>query len=269
MSAAIIRFKKGLNTSDELNADLLDGHDSTYFAYAGSTYTKAEIDIIFSNAQIAPLIPVSNYSALPSAEDNSGRIAWASAPQGTKWLPGSIGGTFYPAGPYYSNGSTWEYTESPFQATQEDVDGGLINDRFLTPYTFSLASKWSTKSDASHTHTGVYAPALGTDDNYVTDAEKIVIGNTSGTNSGDNATNTTSNSYADGKVADSITNGVTTIAPSQNAVFDALVGKAATIHNHSGQSINPDNVILNKSYTDAEATALVVGTIFYNSDQQD
>jgi hypothetical protein len=30
------------------------------------------------------------------------------------------------------------------------------------------------------------AAALGTDDNYVTDAEKIVIGNTSGTNSGDN-----------------------------------------------------------------------------------
>lgn len=35
----------------------------------------------------------------------------------------------------------------------------------------------------------VYAAALGADDNYVTDAEKIVIGNTSGTNTGDNATN--------------------------------------------------------------------------------
>ena len=30
-----------------------------------------------------------------------------------------------------------------------------------------------------------YAPALGADDNYVTDAEKVVIGNTSGTNTGD------------------------------------------------------------------------------------
>ena len=35
-----------------------------------------------------------------------------------------------------------------------------------------------------------YAAALGADDNYVTDAEKTVIGNTSGTNTGDNATNT-------------------------------------------------------------------------------
>tara|TARA_R110002126_G_scaffold4177_1_gene22371 strand:+ start:2366 stop:4258 length:1893 start_codon:yes stop_codon:yes gene_type:complete len=32
-----------------------------------------------------------------------------------------------------------------------------------------------------------YAPALGADDNYVTDVEKVVIGNTSGTNSGDQA----------------------------------------------------------------------------------
>ena len=33
------------------------------------------------------------------------------------------------------------------------------------------------------------ANALGSDDNYVTDAEKVVIGNTSGTNTGDNAVN--------------------------------------------------------------------------------
>jgi|GEM_PF-6368433 len=33
------------------------------------------------------------------------------------------------------------------------------------------------------------AAALGSDDNYVTDAQLVVIGNTSGTNSGDNATN--------------------------------------------------------------------------------
>lgn len=38
---------------------------------------------------------------------------------------------------------------------------------------------------------GSKADALGADDNYVTDAEKVVIGNTSGTNSGDNSANTT------------------------------------------------------------------------------
>lgn len=42
----------------------------------------------------------------------------------------------------------------------------------------------------NHNHTGVYAPVLGADDNYVTDAEKTKLANLSGTNSGDNATNT-------------------------------------------------------------------------------
>lgn len=71
-----------------------------------------------------------------------------------------------------------------------------------------------------------FATALGANDNYVTDAQLVVIGNTSGTNTGDSATNSTSNTYADAKVADAINNGTTTIAPSQNVVFDALALKA-------------------------------------------
>lgn len=87
-------------------------------------------------------------------------------------------------------------------------------------------------------------PEKGTDDNYVTDAQLVVIQNTSGTNTGDNATNTTSNTYADGKVADAINNGTTTIAPSQNAVFDALALKSAgTIIVTSGTSFTtPSNI---------------------------
>lgn len=37
----------------------------------------------------------------------------------------------------------------------------------------------------SGSNSSSFAPALGSDDNYVTDAEKVVIGNTSGTNTGD------------------------------------------------------------------------------------
>jgi len=73
----------------------------------------------------------------------------------------------------------------------------------------------------------------------------LVNGNTlSGTNTGDNATNSTSNSYADGKVADAINDGTTTIAPSQNAVFDALALKSAgTIIVTSGTSFTtPSNI---------------------------
>jgi hypothetical protein len=53
-------------------------------------------------------------------------------------------------------------------------------------------------------------------------------GTATGTNTGDNAVNTTSNTYADGKIEDTIVNGVTTKAPSQNAVFDALALKENT-----------------------------------------
>lgn len=59
--------------------------------------------------------------------------------------------------------NTWNWKQNALTA---DVD-------YLTPST-----AWTT-----------YEPKKWTDDNYVTDAEKIVIGNTSGTNSGDNATN--------------------------------------------------------------------------------
>ena len=66
-----------------------------------------------------------------------------------------------------------------------------------------------------------------TNKKYVTDAQLTVIVNTSGTNTGDNAANTTSNSYADGKVSDTAYNAtswdaVTGIAPSKNAVRDKI-----------------------------------------------
>lgn len=48
-----------------------------------------------------------------------------------------------------------------------------------------LQTALDAKSGTSHNHTGVYAPVLGTDDNYVTDAEKVKITNLSGTNTGD------------------------------------------------------------------------------------
>lgn len=46
-----------------------------------------------------------------------------------------------------------------------------------------------------------FEPKKGTDDNYVTDAEKVVIGNTSGTNSGDNATNSQYSGLATSKLS--------------------------------------------------------------------
>jgi hypothetical protein len=87
---------------------------------------------------------------------------------------------------------------------------------------------------------------------YVTDAQLVVIGNTSGTNTGDNSPNTNANAYADAKVADSITNGVTAIAPSQNAVFDefALYSKKQIV------VLSAD--LTNSTVTDTDITGFLI-----------
>ena len=93
---------------------------------------------------------VANYSALPSPTTAMGQFYWCSASQGTKWLPYSLGGTYYPLGLYYSNGVTWEFLEVPYQSTQAQVDAGTNTDTFVTPNTFSNASKWLTKEDVAN-----------------------------------------------------------------------------------------------------------------------
>lgn len=88
------------------------------------------------------IIVVANYSALPDPTTVSGLFYWVSNSQGTKWLPGSLGGTYYNSGLYYSNGTTWEFMNVPYQATQLEVDTGTNTDKFVTPSTLSN-STWA------------------------------------------------------------------------------------------------------------------------------
>lgn len=90
------------------------------------------------------IIVVANYSALPAANTVSGEFYWCTSSQGTSWLPGSLGGTYYNSGMYYSNGTTWEYLATPYQATQVEVDAGTNTDKFVTPSTLTNASLWSS-----------------------------------------------------------------------------------------------------------------------------
>ena len=70
---------------------------------------------------------------------------------------------------------------------------GTANGLSLATQILSLAlASTSTTGALSDTDWDTFnnkAPALGADDNYVTDAQLIVVGNTSGTNTGDNAAN--------------------------------------------------------------------------------
>ena len=85
--------------------------------------------------------------------------------------------------------------------------------------------------------------------NDYTTAEKNKLAAITGTNTGDNATNTTSNAYADAKVSDTAYdatswNGVTTIAPSKNAIRDKIQSTGLQeITNINASTTNPINVL--------------------------
>jgi len=60
----------------------------------------------------------------------------------------------------------------------------------------------------------------------------VGLGNVDNTSDANKPVSTAQQTAIDAKVADAITDGVTTIAPSQNAVFDALALKSNTSHTH-------------------------------------
>jgi hypothetical protein len=134
------------NTEQYDLADLTDESGNAYtknswetFAFSNSGFSSAS----GGSGAGTTISVVSNYSALPSASSHSAEFYWVSNSQGTKWLPGSLGGNYYPNGMYYSNGTAWEYVITPYQATLSEVNTGTDNEKFVTPYTFTNASKWN------------------------------------------------------------------------------------------------------------------------------
>lgn len=85
---------------------------------------------------------VANYDALvlaypPPNSVHLGQYVFCENSQGTSWLPGPLLGTYYPAGVYYCNGVDWKYANVPYQATQAEVDAGVVEDKFVSPKTFN------------------------------------------------------------------------------------------------------------------------------------
>jgi hypothetical protein len=118
----------------------VDRDTLTMYIWNGSTYEP------FSGGGGGSTITVvANYSALPDPTTVSGQFYWCSASQGTYWLPGSLGGTYYNAGLYYSNGVSWEYTPTPYNASQAVVNTGTNDDQFITPKTFNDSAQLAGK----------------------------------------------------------------------------------------------------------------------------
>ena len=84
---------------------------------------------------------VVNFSALPAPATVPNQYYFCDNSEGTKWLPGTIGGTYYNAGLYRSDGTQWLTAENPYQATLAQVNAGVNDTNFLTPFTFSNSDK--------------------------------------------------------------------------------------------------------------------------------
>ena len=117
----------------------VDRDTLTMYIWNGTTYE------LLSGGGGASITPVANYDALPDPTTVPNEFYWCSDPQGTYWLPGSLGGTYRPSGLYYSNAVSWEYTPTPYNATQAVVDAGTNDDQFLTPSTFTNSTQLAGK----------------------------------------------------------------------------------------------------------------------------
>lgn len=94
-------------------------------------------------------------------------------------LPDSATGLFL------RDDGTWQAAGGSFAGDMDDIPNGTTYVKTENNYTDADAAIVGGVTSAL----AGKAPSLGSDDNYVTDAEKVVIGNTSGTNTGDNAVN--------------------------------------------------------------------------------
>ena len=88
---------------------------------------------------------VDNYSSLPNPTTTLHQIWVCQNSEGIQWLPGSLGGTYYPEGVYISDGTKWIYHKDNYQATQSEVNNGIISTKWISPFTFENANKWNTK----------------------------------------------------------------------------------------------------------------------------
>lgn len=104
---------------------------------------------------------VANYAALPYPALHDGETWIALSSQGTQWLPGSLGGTYYPKGQYYSDGTNWIYDSNSYQASQSDVNTGTITDQWVSPNTLKNSSQWSTKENTANKQNSLTVDGTG------------------------------------------------------------------------------------------------------------
>lgn len=190
----------------------------------------------------ANITVVANYTALPAPSTVSGLFYWCSSNQGTAWLPGTLGGTYYSAGLYYSNGTSWEYLIVPYQATQGGVNAEIISDQFVTPntlggwFTQKLLTGYTIGANTAILATDTILQAFGKSQAQI-NAKANIAGqvftgvisatNLSGTNTGDQTITLTGDvtGSGTGSFVTTIANNVVTLAKMAQVATRRLLGR--------------------------------------------
>jgi len=176
-----------------------------------------------------------NFSAATANVDYEPAFAYGTAageintddiPEGSanKYYPGYVFGTGagdIAEGDHDHSGvyePAFVYGTAAGEINTDDIPEGSAN-KYYPGYVFGTGAGDMLEGDTTPSDIGA-AAALGADDNYVTDAEKVVIGNTSGTNTGDNPGY---DSYDDIPVA-SPSNGDITHFATADQIYDWAVG---------------------------------------------
>jgi hypothetical protein len=127
---------------------------------------------------------VDDYAALLALPPTADTFYWCQNSQGTAWLPGSLGGTFYPKGIYYcftTSPLVIEFIETPYQATQVEVNAGTVTDKFVSPETLEgkplaiTRTGTSISFDKIATYNSPALPATGNITNDLTGARIGVV----------------------------------------------------------------------------------------------
>lgn len=135
-------------------------------------------DLIDGFTGLETIQRVNTYADLPDPALNTDKYFHVLNSQGTKWLPGSLGGTYYSKGFYYSNGTFWAFVgEVPYQAVQSDVDAGIIPDQFVSPAT--LKGWWDTRI-FTKTMGAVYGANVLFAEHGITEVKSVSLFNPSG-----------------------------------------------------------------------------------------
>lgn len=155
----------GTNTGDQNDHGTLDGlSDDDHAQYHNDTRGDARYSLLGHNHD-ATYAAIANGVTNGDSHDHSGgdgaQIAYGSL-SGTPTIPDELSDL--------ADDATHRLVTDTEKSTWNGKQDALVADTdYLTPGTAA----------------STYEPVRGADDNYVTDAEKIVIGNTSGTNTGD------------------------------------------------------------------------------------